>query len=161
MKMLFLDFDGVLNSDKWFTLPEYHRGPLHDSWRHLHHIDPAGVARVNTIVDKSGAVVIASTAWRVVYQVDQLNSMLKLKGATFEIVDRTPEIVPKKMSSYVPRGKEIQKFFDSIGGPPDEFVILDDLNDMLHLTPHLVRTNDYVGLTDADVEKALKILKVE
>jgi len=44
---------------------------------------------------------------------------------------------------------------------PEAFVILDDHDDMLHLKPFLVHTSMEHGLTNDDVEKALKILNGE
>ena len=54
--------------------------------------------------------------------------------------------------------EQIKAYLDGLKVQPDSFVILDDNDDMLKLTPFLVRTNVKHGLTTDDVEKAIKIL---
>ena len=55
------------------------------------------------------------------------------------------------------RGEEIDAYLKA--HPCDKYVILDDCPEMLRYQwPHQVLVNDEFGLTDADVEKAIKIL---
>ncbi len=58
-----------------------------------------------------------------------------------------------------PRGIEIQHYLDSYPAHPTlKFVILDDSDDMVHLTKYLVRTSGQVGLTQAHVDRAAEML---
>ncbi len=170
MKLIFLDFDGVLNSQK-FMRSQFFKDSitgLTDAELYLlkyeYMIDPEAVKLVNDLVARSGAQVVASTSHRTRYTIDEMNTMLKNRGATFEITAKTPRGMPKKFSVCVDRGDEIQEYLsllEAVGEEVESFVILDDNNNMLHLTKHLVLTRDRVGLTQEDVEDALKILNGE
>lgn len=130
---------------------------------HHTHIDPAAVQILNQLVEKSQSLVVVSSSWRIMYSVDELNSMLKDRGAIFNIIAATPKY-PEYTSgwgghSIAPRGVEIQAYLDSLDEQPESFVILDDVNNMLYLTKYLVLTDDYHGLTEKDVVEALRILE--
>ena len=168
MKIIFLDFDGVLNSDIYFNSSSFKtetQGMSHAEIMlvaHHVHIDPIAVQRMNRLVEQSGAQVVVSSTWRIEYDIVELNTMLKGRGATFEIVGATP-----RYHDYIevgwgrvatPRGHEIQGYIDSLTEVPESFVILDDIDNMAHLKESLILTDEEFGLTDRDVEKALKIL---
>lgn len=62
MRIVFLDIDGVLNSDAWVAdNPEYMNRTTHE-WKD--HLDPACVAHLNRLLDKSGARMVLSSTWR-------------------------------------------------------------------------------------------------
>lgn len=158
MKIIFLDFDGVLNSDEYFESSTY--------WNDYHAIgasytklDPSRIDLLNKLVKKSEAKVVVSSAWRIGNDIEELNFILKNRGAKFEIVDRTPirAYDPGSLSAP-PRGTEIQEYINSICIKPEGIVILDDYADMVHLVPYLVQTDSRTGLTEKDVTRALKIL---
>jgi hypothetical protein len=168
MKIIFLDFDGVLNSDIYFNSSVFKtetRGMSQEEIMlvaHRTHIDPIALQLLNKLVETSGATVVVSSSWRIGYTVEELNVMLKGCGATFEIVAATP-----RYPDYIeigwgrvptPRGDEIQGYLNSLNEKPESFVILDDIDNMAHLKEFLVLTDGEFGLTSRDVEKALKIL---
>lgn len=170
MKLIFLDFDGVLNSQK-FMRSQFFKDSiqgLSDAELYLlkyeYMLDPEAIKLVNDLVDRSGAQVVASTSHRTRYTIDEMNTMLKNRGATFEIQAKTPRGMPKKFSLSVDRGDEIQEYLSllkAVGETVESFVILDDFNNMGHLSDHLILTRDRVGLTSENVEDALKILNGE
>src|SRR5689334_7658984 len=113
MKLIFLDFDGVLNSNDYFDSTFFKQETNGLSWEeimliaHYTHIDPVAVKILNQLVEISGAQVIVSSTWRLKYTVEELNSMLKDRGATFQIVGATPKIteyITGWGSFTVPRG---------------------------------------------------------
>jgi len=69
MKVLFLDFDGVLNHHRWFSdfLAREGREPLFGGDDDVDHFDPACVERVNRICRETGAVICISSAWRLLF----------------------------------------------------------------------------------------------
>lgn len=169
MKYIFLDFDGVLNSDKYFSSFKYKKEAegLKDEEvmliAHWLHLDPEALEFMNQLVDQSKATVVVSSTWRVKYSIDELNEMLASRGATFKISDKTPRLLPKKMSMHVYRGEEIQAYLDALKEPAEGFVIIDDVSDMLHLRKHLVHTDFQKGFRHNHIKWALRILdeKVE
>lgn len=170
MRIIFLDFDGVINSQK-FLRSQYFKDSIQgltDAELYLlkyeYMIDPEAVKLVNDLVARSGAEVVASTSHRTRYSIDEMNAMLKNRGATFEISAKTPRGMPRKFSIPVERGDEIEEYLTILkdaGEKVDGFVILDDHSDMGNVRKNLVLTSDRRGITTEDVEEALKILNGE
>ncbi len=167
MKIIFLDIDGVLNSAHWWKvrppLDEYGNSDVHSR----RSIDPTAVAHLNTIVEKSGAVIVLSSTWRTMHPLSYMQSLLKKRGFTGKIFAATPDFASFSNPTddegnilYIRRGKEIQAWLDMLGPDrqPDSFVILDDDDDMGHLSNCLVKTTFQKGLTDEHVIAALEVL---
>lgn len=160
MKIVFLDFDGVLNGSSWLKRTqangsdEYHRNPC----------DPQLVRHLNTIIGRSDARIVISSSWRLFSGLDDLHRYLEKAGFKFarQILDVTPQL-SNDYASVPPRqfcrGDEIQMWLD---GAPNagitHYVILDDDGDMGSLKDHLVQTDVRIGLTEKHVMLALKLL---
>lgn len=163
MKLIFLDVDGVLNSDTYFASEAYKKETTGASDAeimlilHQAHLDPNALQLLNDLVQRSGAEVVLSSTWRSKYSPTELTEMMQKRGATFTISDSTP-ILYGKMSERIPRGKEIKAYLSKLAVQPETFVILDDHDDMLGLKKFLVWTDYKPGLTSQDVEQALQIL---
>ncbi len=159
MRVIFLDFDGVLNSNQFRT-----QGGGHGFG--VQQIDPAAAARLEKIVRATGAKIVVSSSWRHIWTTEQIAEMLEQVGAERAgraVIDRTP-------SGLGNRGQEIQEWLDldperSAVNPDHEpvqsYVILDDDNDMTpEQQPRLVHVNPQRGLTDQDVAEAISILRM-
>lgn len=163
MKYIFLDFDGVINSNIYFDTPTFKEQTAGQSWAEIMlisihtHMDPEAIKLLNSLVELSKAKVIVSSTWRLRYSIDELNEMLRGRGATFELIGATPSL-DSGWGGTVPRGFEIESYINSLDESPESFVILDDINNMAHLTEFLVLTDEDCGLTKSDVDKALEIL---
>ncbi len=156
MRIIFLDFDGVLNTED-FLLEQFsarlknklpiHTNTIADSYQ----IKPRLVANLNGILDLTGAKVVVSSTWRDTFNVQELQQILGLKGFDGEIIGVTD-------SNGVERYHEIQRWIDNEhenNNRVDSFVILDDMTNMNHnmghLKDHLVKINPEIGLSDLDV----------
>lgn len=148
MKIVFLDFDGVLNSNRWVR-ENIHLIPANHLFMH-NNLDHAAVARVEKIVQASGAKVVISSTWRLLNPIAKLRDILKNHGFTGEVVDITPRL-------GTARGNEIADWLNK-HGPVESFVILDDDSDMVHLKHRLVQTSWDFGLLDEHVAKAIEML---
>lgn len=151
--ILFLDIDGVANSHAWFERRRNIIGGGHD--RKTHDIDPAAVGLLNQLVDRTDALVVISSTWRM-FGHHQCASYLARRGFFGRVLDVTPQLGG-------PRGAEIQWWLDHCPAHrrPDSFVILDDDSDMVHLSKRLVQTKMETGITQADVDAAVAMLAVE
>lgn len=160
MKVIFLDIDGVLNCR---TSKSY----CHDDiCGVITGIDSDKVRRLAKIVEATGAEIVLSSDWKDGWSkyytsskpshAKYLDNHLYKKGR-LTIKDKTPNT--SNGSWY--RGDEILTYLRSHQDITD-YVILDDtfFEDFStkEIEEHLVLTGYKVGLTDADVEKAIRIL---
>lgn len=134
MKIIFLDFDGVIVT----AHTRYHSG------------DPYCVHLLNRVIKKTEAKIVVSSSWRVGCTVEELQTELKGWGVDGEVIDKTPHI------HRVIRGLEIDQWLRE---HPDvkSYVILDDDADMLP-NQLLVKTSSTHGMDYVDAEKAIQIL---
>lgn len=143
-----LDFDGVLNGIET-------REPMSPVVDGLF-LNEVLVAKFNRIVERTGAKVVLSTSWRKA-GIDACSRALRAVGFIGEIIGATPDFRPVGQSSpYTPRSDEIRAWLAA--NPVDAFVVLDDHDDC-EVDGRTVQTDTLVGLTDDDVERAVKILE--
>ena len=154
MKVVFCDVDGVLNNARTKDRsPSGYTGVSNELIR-----------RLKNIVVKTGAVIVLSSDWRLirddpVHGKDYRYLVRKLKFAGYlKISDHTADI------SWQDRGLEIRRYLEEHPQITD-FVILDDIpfGDFKKngLLSNLVLTDRTKGLTDDDVERAIRILQGE
>lgn len=153
LRIVFLDFDGVLNSR---ALVERSLAP-HAPGIGL--LAEDAVARVERLCVATQASIVVSSTWRLTFGLPVLQEMLRAKGlATTPVLDVTP-MIPHKRG----RGQEIQMWLDTAprarGWTIEAMVILDDEPDMLHLMPWLVQSSFETGLTDAHLVAAKGVLR--
>ena len=183
MKVLFLDIDGVLNSENWFGYVQYcinndmynrvlnfvdidneHKYKYIDDERteyKLNMIDDRAIANLNRIVEETGCKVVLSSSWRSSRESDNAFTeyILKLKGFKYELYGVTPRIWVKEFGTQ--RGEEIQLWMnkESEKNEIESYVILDDDSDMLpEQMSNFILVDRQVGLIDKDVFTAIEIL---
>lgn len=155
-KLIFLDFDGVLNSSEYYRKsPDSHAEFRFASveW-YAATIDERAVSYLNTIVEKTGAVIVFSTSWRTALEVGFLQEILELKGFEGKSVGRTPWLRGRN------RCDEIQQVIDYLNhrdGSVPPFVILDD-DQEAGIPDHFVQTHFENGLVPEQVEEAITVL---
>ena len=176
MKVLFLDIDGVLNSQNWFGWRAYcikNKGENEFSMdKHLTDdefilyklsmLDNRAIANLNRIIDETGCKVVLSSSWRCLWnpkENDKTLEALKLKGFKYDFYGMTPRIPQKDFGQE--RGIEIQAWIDKEleKNEIESYLILDDDNDMLpEQMDNFILVNNQYGLSDIDVFKAIEIL---
>lgn len=155
--------DGVLNADSTTTemTPEG-----------FTFVEDVLVERVKKIIDATGAKVILSSDWRFEhprFDDDPDAKMgINLSLLIRKLADFGINLYGMTSVSRLHRGEEIAHWLEQnecrYGGIDNiNYVILDDLpwHEFLYHEEHLVQTDDYVGITDEDVEKAIAILNKE
>ena len=175
MKVLFLDIDGVLNSENWFGYRLYciknnmfnevinFVNTNDERIKHkLSMIDDRAIANLNRIIEETGCKVVLSSSWRSCVEAENTLTeyLLKLKGFKYELYGVTPRIWAKEFGTQ--RGEEIQVWMDkeSEKNEIESFVILDDDDSdmLLEQTNNFIHIDGQVGLTDRDVFTAIEIL---
>lgn len=169
MKILFLDVDGVLNSQETFrkrhaayeaAKAEDAEAVLNEHAFPLGHLDTDLIERLNVICERTGCHIVVSSTWRITRTPEEVAELLTQKGFRYGnvVIDRTGRNADDR------RGGEIQDWLDK---HPEvtHYVILDDdtadiigdYTDKKHPN-NFVHTDHKLGLQDADVERAILIL---
>lgn len=140
-KALFLDVDGVLNSEEWFSNPG--RSNLD--------LDPAAVALVLDVLENTGALLVLSSTWRLV---DLCVEALCKRG--LPIADKTPRIDTNN------RGEEIRAWL-TVHPNVTQFAILDDDDDAgdCGLREHFIQTSWKTGIQVEHAVQAIRLLGVQ
>ena len=172
MKIIFLDIDGVLNSEKWHKerfdkklYPNLENYPLCE-------FDPLTIEQLNLLTDKTNAKIVISSTWRMGRTIDELKKLFEEVGIKGEIIGVTPHLTFSD-GHGVDRGNEIKRWIDlncirwwdkmlsqkEKDITLESYVILDDDPDMLlEQKDNFVRTSWRDGLTALHTRKAIKIL---
>lgn len=141
MKVIFLDFDGVINN-----------------WNNFDGVDVNNVLPLIEIVKITGAKIVATSSNKYSFQVNGVeyadsnysHYVLELKKLGIEIFDVTPYVEGN-------REKEIIKYLEE-HPEIEEFLIFDDDYIIDPLKEHQVFLDLYMGITDEHVESSLNIL---
>lgn len=159
MKIIFLDIDGVLNSN--FTDEYTKSGSLF--------VDDDKVRLLKKLIDETNAKVVLSSTWRVGWNHLQLGVESQLMHDFVELRDKLWEHGIELYDRTIildafmrRRGEEIQAYLDN-HDDIDGYVILDDLNGK-YLRPcsaHLVQTSEWRGLEEKHIKVAKRILEME
>lgn len=151
-KIIFLDFDGVLNSVRTMHAFEVDRTLDDDYFTCLliSLVDPVAIALLNKITDETGAKIVVSSTNRLHLKFEGCVKVLRRMGATGEVVG-----VTEHLNST--RGIEIQEWVAR--NNVDTFVIIDDDRDMLtEQSANFVHVNGQIGLDHRNKDDAIKIL---
>jgi len=138
MKILFLDFDGVIK-------------PLHQDF------SKEACNRVHELLIKEPHLrIVISSSWRA-KGLQECRVILSAHGIDpIKVIDVTPGQPEHALKT---RDHHIKKWLRD--HPAENFVILDDMAEMPDFLHKYVLTNSLIGLTDKDAERALDILKQE
>lgn len=154
MKIIFLDFDGVLNNAAYMqdvmSSGEYKR--LSFSQRSFKELDPTRVKMVSDLALETDADIVVSSSWRILSELSELREYLQGAGMDENVlpIARTP-ITPKGF-----RGEEVKQWLDA-NTDVSSYVIFDDDGDF-YPEQMLVQTSWNEGLLPEHVERARKIL---
>lgn len=137
MKIIFLDIDGVLNSEA-YALGRGKGGMLG--------IDPEAVRIFDRIIESTGAKIVLSSTWRL-----NEESRAEVRKNVGEFIGVTPES-PSRF-----RGNEVYAWLLSNDKLGVRYAILDDDSDF-HKQQPLFRTTFKEGLTDDIADRVIEYL---
>ena len=160
--ILFLDIDGVLNSQSWLRRTKKDRVEGETKEEHEDaHIDNSAVELVNKLCEAVNMKVVISSTWRMRRTTEELQGILNRNGATFEVIGKTPYM------SGIPRGVEIAewlgantyKLFGVYDYNFNNYVIVDDDSDMLlNQAENFFNIDQGVGITEKTCYKIERFL---
>ena len=155
MKIIFLDFDGVITTEK-----------------SLFNLDKDKCDMIQTIVNETGAKIVISSSWRrntldktIEYLTTISERVPFVVSWIDDIVDVTSRMYGFKLSSkgehyQISRGEEIARWLkENESIDIDSYVILDDDVDMLYLQKdNFIHTCSFDGMTRSNMYEAIRIL---
>lgn len=148
LRIVFLDFDGVLNSEHWDRTRPWSKVDL----------DPQAVQRLNQLNYLDVRYVISSS-WRkdaaFLGQHEPIEALLRAFGFTGHVVGRTPDLASRITATQ--RGQEILAWLEEQPAV-ESFVIFDDDDDMGPVADRLVQTDWRYGLQDEHLTAARELL---
>ncbi|MEG1009216.1 MAG: HAD domain-containing protein [Clostridia bacterium] len=164
MKVIFLDIDGVLNTNDYISAlytkhlyksnhdkTAFNDTLYRDKYGYL--FDPRTVTHLESICYKTGAKIVISSTWRL-SGLKTMQNMFRDRKIEAEVIDITHCHVDRI------RGKEIQQWLDN--NEIESYCILDDDSDMLQSQQNnFVLVDPEFGLTHELSEKCIKILDNE
>lgn len=145
MNIIFLDIDGVLNCQVFYDRVGF-KGEERER-----NICSQRISWLNELCKDVNAKVVISSTWRLGRTVEELQQLLNEAGATFTVIDKTPNLRHEGCL----RGNEIYNWIDKnrdlLGCYVSDFksyAIIDDDSDMLLWQyEHFFQTDSYSGLT--------------
>ena len=156
MKVVFLDFDGVI------TTPDSHYKPMREK-----------VELVRRVLDATDSVIVLSSSWRPYWKEDytqegiiqriRVNPYYDISVETLfpYIIGCTSRISNSIRQNRVnPRGYEIESYLNE-HPEIESYVIIDDDNiDSVSpdMSSQIVYTNHFDGITEEDADRAIEIL---
>lgn len=157
MNVVFLDIDGVLNSNFW---DNEHQKEISDGTL----IDIEKIELLSVLINEFSAKIVLHSGWKYWFdenlkplrlEAEKLLEMLEKCGLYIEDVtpDFADEEIKRTKKFSLVKGKEILSWVES--HPNSNWVVIDDLD--LHneiVLEHQVMTDSNVGLTLEDVHKA-------
>jgi hypothetical protein len=177
--LVFLDFDGVLNSLRSVTAYGTKEAGKDNRVWDGECLDEVAVRLVRRLCEEAPAELVISSSWRHHYPLDQLKKFLAAKGwPNAPIIGQTPRY--QRYEGIYPsggeapgsgfRGNEVASYlaaFTHDGNELGTWVILDDSKDFYYQETSIggffskqpvVNTSDMIGFSIVDFYEALRIL---
>lgn len=159
MKVIFLDIDGVLNSTSFQRI---NNSKL---------IDIQNIALLKRLIEETRAFIVISSGWKLWFDDDMmpvteeavyLHNLLCEYGIT--IYDKTPDFsteeIRKNRTFRKVKAKEIKAWLGYHTGI-ESYIVLDDLDlQDEDIRSRMVRINNNTGLSDEDIDIAVKMLNI-
>lgn len=167
-KVLFLDFDGVLNTENYQAELRAAGKSGWDDFGQL--FDPVAVENLKMILDAvPNVLLVINSSWKL-EGLNLMKALWKARELPGSIHSITPDYVPDLLSidleSYeniallAGKGNEVKQWLSNNAPEGCAYVIFDDVPDFLpEQEEHLIRVNPITGITMEDAMKAISLLQ--
>lgn len=150
-KIIFLDFDGVMDTAHYDNFVHYMGLPEKDRFGVV--FDPDCVTNLGRIIDATGAGIVVTSTWKEFMTYEEILEMWRCRNLPGAVVCITP-------SCSRHRGDEIDAWLEECG-TSCEYVIVDDMDESQfneHQYDRLFTVNPYNGLNDEVADKIIEVL---
>ena len=153
MKIIFLDFDGVMDTAFYDHILSEEGLPPCDDFGVV--FDPECVKCLGKIIHATGADIVVTSTWKDFMTYKDILDMWEYRELPEFVTDVTPTLSP-----HCIRGDEIDAWLDDCKSDC-QYVIIDDLdasNFNEHQWPRLLVVNPFNGLDEDIAERAIRLL---
>lgn len=164
-KVLFLDIDGVLNTERQHNRCVDEGVAYVDNFGYA--FDPIAVINLKKIIEETGADIVISSSWKF-WGLSTMQKLWASRGLPGKVIDATPNNVSDELLLNVDlshidmpagKGSEIKEWLSTSGQDVTHYAILDDVQDMLpEQESHFVQTYPRIGITKEDANQVIEIL---
>ena len=167
MRVIFLDFDGVLNTEYYQGLLKFQGKPWQDG--HGAYFDPNAVKQLERIIDATNADIVVESSWKYL-GLDAMKELWEVRNLPGRIIDITPSTISDEyllsndLENIYPsmlhcKGIEIASWLSKYETQDFRYVIIDDEYVILDSQlSHFILTNPYEGITEEQANKIISIL---
>ena len=168
MKVIFLDFDGVLNTEKYQNRLREEGKPRWDDFGQL--FDPEAVENLKMVLDAvPDALLVINSSWKLEGP-DRMNELWKARHLPGIIHSCTPDYVPdlanidlenyESIALFAGKGNEVKQWLSKNAPEGCAYVIFDDVPDFLpEQEEHLICVNPVTGITMDNAILAIHLLQ--
>lgn len=166
-KIIFLDFDGVLNTENYQGLLQYQGKSWQDEYGAF--FDPNAIKQLKRIIDATGADIVIESSWKYL-GLDAMKELWEVRNLPGRIIDITPSTISDEylLSSDLEnihpsllhcKGVEIASWLSKYETQDFRYVIIDDEYVILDSQlPYFILINPYEGITEEQAIQAISIL---
>ena len=162
-KIIFLDFDGVLNTGYYQWLLKQQGKIWQDKYGAL--FDPSAVKQLERIINATSADIVVESSWKFL-GLDAMRELWNARNLPGKIIDITPSGISDEYlltadpdTMHLCKGLEIAAWLSEYGTPDTRYVIIDDECVALESqSNNLILTNPFKGITKELADRTISIL---
>ena len=166
-KIIFLDFDGVLNTEIYNLVLKRKGKICQDEYGAL--FDPNAVKQLKRIIDATNADIVVESSWKY-HGLDAMKELWEVRNLPGRIIDITPSTISDEylLSSDLEnihpsmlhcKGIEISSWLSKFETQDIRYVIIDDEYVILDSQlPHFILINPYEGITEEKANQVISML---
>lgn len=166
MKILFLDFDGVLNTEAWQRHCIVHGLPTEDEFGPV--FDLEAIANLKTIVEAVPDIgIVITSSWK--WEEEKMKQLWLKRELPGKLLGIAPDYIPNldenaineilRGKRPVVRGADIRLWQEQNNATECPYIIFDDIPDFFpNQQPYFIQTDPHVGITREDAKTAIDLL---
>lgn len=150
-RIIFLDFDGVLNTEYYQGLLQFQGKQWQDQYGAF--FDPRAVRQLKRVIDTTGVDIVVESSWKYL-GLEAMQELWRVRDLPGRVIDITPSL-----TGNASKGEGISVWLSEYATPDTRYVIIDDEYVVLDAQiPYFILTNPYEGLTEEQANRAISIL---
>lgn len=163
-RVIFLDFDGVLNTGNYTKKLIADGKPYRDEFGEL--FDPEAIHNLQIVLEAvPDALLVITSSWKDVFAPAAIRRLWKERCFPGKIHSMTRMCMPAFLNEdneptmALIKGPEVEQWIEEHEMKGCSYVIFDDVEDFLPKhKKHLVKINPNTGITAKDAKRAIKLL---